>query len=172
MSNMGEDARTTRDAFFNTAEAYRLSAIALEDARLRKTKKVGHADKPVQFLYSHAIELYLKALLRQKHSAETIRDQFRHNIEQLVNEAETLGLVVTAEDRDVFAVMANYTLQEMRYIRTGPKTMLETVELEMLRRASLSVRDRVVEALLRKGDLRVRKDGDALQLGPLDPTAP
>jgi len=54
----------------------------------------------------------------------------------------------------------------MRYIRTGPKTMLETVELEMLRRASLSVRDRVVEALLRKGDLRVRKDGDALQLGP------
>jgi hypothetical protein len=28
----------------------------------------------------------------------------------------------------------------MRYIRTGPKTMLETVELEMLRRASLSVR--------------------------------
>jgi len=80
--------------------------------------------------------------------------------------AETLGLVVTPEDRDVFAVIANYTLQEMRYIRTGPKTMLETVELEMLRRASLSVRDRVVEALLRKGDLRVRKDGDALQLGP------
>lgn len=35
--------------------------------------------------------------------------------------------------------------------------MLETVELEMLRRASLSVRDRVVEALLRKGDLRVRR---------------
>ena len=69
-----------------------------------------------------------------------------------MNEAETLGLVVMAEDRDVFAVMANYTLQEMRYIRTGPKTMLETVELEMLRRASLSVRDRVVEALLRKGD--------------------
>jgi hypothetical protein len=71
--------------------------------------------------------------------------------------AETLGLVVTPEDRDVFAVIANYTLQEMRYIRTGPKTMLETVELEMLRRASLSVRDRVVEALLRKGDLRVRR---------------
>ena len=43
---------------------------------------------------------------------------------------------------------------------------LQSVELEMLRRASLSVRDRVVEALLRKGDLRVRKDGDALQLGP------
>jgi hypothetical protein len=41
--------------------------------------------------------------------------------------AETLGLVVTPEDRDVFAVIANYTLQEMRYIRTGPKTMLETV---------------------------------------------
>ena len=55
-------------------------------------------------------------------------------------QAQRGKLLRTPEDRDVFAVIANYTLQEMRYIRTGPKTMLETVELEMLRRASLSVR--------------------------------
>ena len=47
--------------------------------------------------------------------------------------------------------------------------MLETVELEMLRRASLSVRDRVVEALLRKGDLRVRRASIGASLIPPRP---
>jgi hypothetical protein len=57
-------------------------------------------------------------------------------------------------------------LLEMRYIKTGPKTLLETVELEKLRRTTLSIRDRVLDVLLLKGDLRERRDGDALQLGP------
>ena len=122
---MDDDDRTTREGFFNTAEAYRLSAVALQQHPV----EIGHADKPVQFLYSHAIELYLKALLRQKHSVKTIRDQFRHNIQKLVEEAETLGLVVACEDRDVFAVMEDTdVLLEMRYIRTGSKTSLETAE--------------------------------------------
>jgi hypothetical protein len=157
-----DDDRTTREGFFNTAEAYRLSAVALQQHPV----EIGHADKPVQFLYSHAIELYLKALLRQKHSVKTIRDQFRHNIQKLVEEAETLGLVVACEDRDVFAVMEDTdVLLEMRYIRTGSKTSLETAEPEKLRRTSLGVRDRVADALLLKGDLLLRREGEALQLG-------
>jgi hypothetical protein len=160
---MDDDDRTTREGLFNTAEAYRLSAMALE----RHPVEVGHAAKPVQFLYSHAIELFLKALLRQKHSVKTIRDEFRHDIKKLVAEAETLGLVVSCEDRDVFAVMEDTdVLLEMRYIRTGTKTSLETIELGKLRRTSLSVRDRVAEALLLKGDLIRRADGEWLQLGP------
>ena len=53
---------------FNTAEAYGLSAMTLDEAQVR----TGHAAKPVQFLYSHAIELYLKALLRTEHSIEAV----------------------------------------------------------------------------------------------------
>ena len=96
-----DDDRTTSMGLFNTAEAYRLSAMALEQAQV----EFGHADKPVQFLYAHAIELYLKALLRQGHSVEAIRKSFGHNTRLLVKEAEKLGLFVTAGDRDVFAIM-------------------------------------------------------------------
>jgi hypothetical protein len=151
---MDDDDRTTREGLFNTAEAYRLSAMALEQHPV----DIGHAAKPVQFLYSHAIELFLKALLRQKHGVAAIRDKFRHDIAKLVAEAETLGLVVPCEDRDVFGVMENTdVLLQMRYIKTGPKTLLETVELEKLRCATLSIRDRVIDVLLLKGDLRAHR---------------
>ena len=105
---------------FNTAEAYRLSAAVLDKAQV----KTGHAAKPVQFLYSHAIELYLKALLRTQHSVGVV-EKYSHNIGRLVKDAETLGLFVTTGDREVFAVMADTNaLIEMRYIRTGAKTPL------------------------------------------------
>jgi HEPN domain-containing protein len=41
-----------------------------------------------------ALELYLKALLLQKHSVQTLTDKLGHNIKRLVQEAEALGLVV------------------------------------------------------------------------------
>jgi hypothetical protein len=50
--------------------------------------------------------------------------------------------------------------------KTGPKTPLDLVELEKLRRTSLSIRNRVADALLLKGDLVARRDGETLQLGP------
>src|SRR5262245_57306413 len=104
---------------FNTAEAYRLSAISLEQAKV----KSGHADSPIRFLYYHAIELYLKALLRQKHSVGAMKSDFGHSIQQLVPEAEKLGLCVMEEDREVFSLMIDTdAVIEARYIRTGPKT--------------------------------------------------
>ena len=60
--------------------------------------KSGHADSPIRFPYYHPLELYLKALLRQKHSVETIRKEFGQNTERLVKEAEALGLVVVHEE--------------------------------------------------------------------------
>jgi len=129
---------------------------------------IGHAAKPVQFLYSHAIELFLKALVRQEHSVETLKDQFGHSIKRLLAEAETLGLVVPCEDRDVLAIMENTdVLLQMRYIKTGPKTLLETVELEKLRRTALSIRDRFLDVLLLKGDLRERRRGEVVEIGPV-----
>jgi hypothetical protein len=144
-----DDDRTTSMGLFNTAEAYRLSAMALELAQA----KIGHADKPVQLLYAHAIELYLKALLRQEHSVEAIRKGLGHNTGLLVKEAEKLGLFVTAGDRDVFAIMEDTdALIEMRYIRTGAKTSLN---LKALSRVCKSVRDSV-GGLLREADMLVR----------------
>jgi hypothetical protein len=99
-----DDDRTTSMGPFNTAEAYRLAAIKLGEPSVWG----GHAYKPVQFLYCHAIELYLKALLRQKHSVEVITNKFRHDTKGLVREAENLGLFVTTRDRDIFATFGRH----------------------------------------------------------------
>ena len=50
---------------FNYAEAYWQSARTF--AAANKVKH-GHAESPIRTLYYHAIELYLKSLLRQHHS--------------------------------------------------------------------------------------------------------
>ena len=96
-----DDERTTSLGLFNTAEAYRLSAMALPALKVNS----GFAEMPVRFLYYHALELYLKALLRQKHSMATVRDKFGHKIKLPLREAETLGLVVGEIDRFVLALM-------------------------------------------------------------------
>jgi len=143
-----EDDRTTSMGLFNTAEAYRLSATVLDQAQVR----IGHAAKPVQFLYSHAIELYLKSLLRTRHSIEVV-EKYGHNIGRLIKDAEALGLFVTTGDREVFAAMADTdALIEMRYIRTGAKTSLN---LKALSHTSKSVRDSIGD-LLRKAGVPVR----------------
>lgn len=66
---------------FHTAEAWRPAAMALV-----RPKLIGHAEKPVRFLSYQALELYLKGLLRQKHSVQ-ILNKFGHNIKRPVQEA-------------------------------------------------------------------------------------
>jgi hypothetical protein len=148
-----DDELSNSMGLYNTAEAYRLSAMVLEDAKLN----IGHAKLPVFFLYYHALELFLKALLRQKHSVEAIRDNFGHKTKRLVKEAEVLGLVIRDEDRDLFSIMGGTDAVIIaRYIRTGGLTKKETwPTFEDLRRTCKSVRDGV-GALLRKANVRVR----------------
>ena len=143
------DERTTSLGLFNTAEAYRLSARKLQAAKVRH----GHADKPLRFLYYHALELYLKALLRQKHSMATVRNKFGHQIKLLVREAETHGLVVGENDRTVLMLIDNTgAMIDSRYIRTG-STLLVT--LEALRRTCKNIRDGV-GIILRDNGVLVR----------------
>ena len=144
-----DDERTNSLGLFNTAEAYRLSARALQAAKVRH----GNADKPLRFLYYHALELYLKALLREKHSMATVRNKFGHQIKLLVREAETLGLVVGENDRTVLMLIDNTdAMIDSRYIRTGTRLL---VTLESLRRTCKSIRDGV-GTILRSNRVPVR----------------
>jgi len=59
-----DEHRTNSVGLFHTAESYWRSAVALREAKVRAT----HPDNPIRLLYYHAIELYLKAFLRQHHS--------------------------------------------------------------------------------------------------------
>jgi HEPN domain-containing protein len=147
MMTSDDDQRTTSLGLFNTADAFELSAIALEDVKV----DAGHAASPILLCYYHALELYLKALLRQKHNVETIT-KFGHNIERLVKEAEALGLVIADENREVFFKADTKAILEARYIRTGPKRWPQLAEL---RRACKRVRDGVGD-LLREAGVPVR----------------
>jgi HEPN domain-containing protein len=140
-----DDERTNSLGLFNTAEAFRLSAMALPIRH-------GHADKPPRFLYCHALELYLKALLRQKHSIVTVR-KLGHRIKLLMREAETLGLVVGDDDRAVLTLINDTdAMIDSRYIRTGTKRL---ATLDALSRTSKSIRD-AIGTVLRRNRVPVR----------------
>jgi HEPN domain-containing protein len=149
MAKLDGEARTTSIGLFNTAEAFRLSAMALPTIKVSS----GFAEMPVRFLYYHALELYLKALLRQQHSAAALSKKFVHKIERLLKGAEALGLLITDEDREVFSLMANTNaVVESRYLKTGSKTW---PTLGALNRTCGSIRDSV-GVILHKNGVPVR----------------
>jgi hypothetical protein len=140
-----ENERTNAMGLFNTAHSYWKSATALEKAKLKLT----HADDPIRFLYYHAIELFLKALVRQAHGVEEVRKKFGHKIGPLVEEAVKLGLFVMDKDREVFGLMADTdTVIESRYIRTGFKTWPSMGALE---RTCKSMHESVGKNLRQRG---------------------
>jgi hypothetical protein len=138
--------RTNSMGLFNAAEAFWKSAVALEKAKV----KVGHAESPVRTLYYHAIELYLKALLRQHYSVDMLGKKFGHNTTRIVKMAEELGLLVMDEDREVFALMGDTDIVvRARYIRTGSGTF---PTLEALNRVCKTLRESVA-IILRKAEI-------------------
>jgi hypothetical protein len=143
LPNSDVDERTNSLGLFNFAEAYRLSAIALQLENIAH----GHAHTPVRMLYHHAIELYLKALLRQKYSVTVLTKRFRHDIKRMTKETPM------DEDREVFGVLTETNaFIEARYIITGAKTF---VTFEALNRTCDSLREGV-GGILRKNGVMVR----------------
>ena len=112
----------------------------------------GHADSPVRTLYYHAIELYLKALLRQHYRVDELQNKFRHNIKRMRAKAEKSGLSLMDEDREVLALMKGDVLIRARYIRTGFFTF---PTLEALDRTCRSLRHGIAK-LLQKAGVKVR----------------
>jgi hypothetical protein len=144
---MTDEDRTNSMGLFNRAEAYRLSAMALENRQLR------HVHEPIEFLYCHSVELYLKALVRQKHGVKKLQKKFSHNIGRLVRAAEKLGLNISQHDHELLAMMNDTDMMiESRYIRTGTKTR---PTFAALRYTSKNVRDGV-GSLLRQNGVMVR----------------
>jgi hypothetical protein len=144
-----DNERTNSMGLFNTAEAYWKSGAALQKAKV----KSGHADSPVRFLYYHAIELYLKALLRQHYSVDKLADKFGHKTKKLMRAAEEVGLMFMDEDKEVFSIMGDTNaVIRVRYIKTGTATW---PTFEALDRTCKSLRTSV-GAALRKAGVMVR----------------
>lgn len=142
-----DNERTNSAGLFNSADGFWVSAKALQAAKV----KHGHAISPVQYLYYHAIELYLKSLLRQKYGIDEVRTQFGHNTLRLVGEAENLGMQVMEADREVFSLMGETdAVIESRYLRTGSK---QWPTFESLDRTCKSLRGSIGRILGDKGVL-------------------
>ncbi|CDO36022.1 hypothetical protein [Novosphingobium sp. KN65.2] len=113
----GQDERTTATGLFHFAHSYAASAITLTEHQVRAT----HRDAPIRYLFAHAAELYLKAFCRL-HGVpvrELSGRSLGHNLEALVDKANTLGLGADPKLCACLAAMNNAILH--RYIVTGAR---------------------------------------------------
>lgn len=114
------ETRTTPVGMLHYAHAYAVSAITLA----KEDIGVTHSDAPVRFLFSHAIELYIKAYLLLKGvPVKELRSRaLGHDLKKLTSKAVELGLDVSEEHRLSIEV-ANEAILD-RYIETGARTVL------------------------------------------------
>ena len=116
---------------FNFAHSFWQAGSALRTGDW--AKGVSHASKPVEFLYWHAIELFLKAFLLASGISETDlrKSTYGHNIRALAREATDRGLRLKDRDSEVLSLMQTKDdMIELRYITPGTRTVPEHEELE------------------------------------------
>jgi hypothetical protein len=91
-----QESRTTAMGLYNTACSYHLAARELEKIALRGT----HPSMPVQLLYFHAIELFLKSFLRLSHSVAQLSSRdLGHKLPILAKVAMEHKLFITRKMR-------------------------------------------------------------------------
>lgn len=119
------DNRTTPLGLFHYAHSYWASAVALS----KTSPDCTHRDAPVNYLYFHAIELYLKSFLRLRGwSLARLKSDVRHGLGRAFDAAVAEGLPDDAETRNVVALIdANYI--RSRYIETGAFTTASPLAL-------------------------------------------
>jgi hypothetical protein len=150
MTAEDDDAeRTTSIGLYNYAGSYSGCAHAL--ARV-KPRGVTHPDEPINFLFYHSIELYLKAYLRFKgHTPKELASRkFWHDFGALTERAVELGLILNENDKTVLEFMRDTdAVLRARYIKVGAARRMAHL---VLLRASRSLRQSVGEALLEAGE--------------------
>jgi hypothetical protein len=140
-----DESRTTSMGLFNYADAYRMSGEALMAAKI----ETAHAESPVRFLYYHAIELFLKAFLREHDHSIAELETFGHRISKLTARAAELGLTFSDRDREVLDLMGEPdVVMRSRYIQTGCFTW---PRVEALSDACENIRQDVGAALKQSG---------------------
>ena len=128
---MLEEERTTPIGLFNYAHSFWGAAKALDS--LQRKEHVTHSDSPTEFLYWHAIELFLKAfLLADGVPLDKLRKgKFGHNITNLTAEAKKRKLPLTTKDQALLSFMpSTEDMIELRYLKVGARTRPEFFEIE------------------------------------------
>lgn len=155
------EERTTAIGLFNTAQSYWQSALHLEAAQV----PVSHPHAAVNFLFCHAIELYLKAYLRAKGFTLSDLKKMRHNIAELASVAKTIGLTYQSSTEELLshitheevAIESRYLVTSFKNIPTSEAFDEAASELDdsigtALQAVNITVRKRNFEKPLPKGE--------------------
>jgi hypothetical protein len=112
-----DDERTTEVGLYHYARSYRAAADYLDPGPSKVAST--HPDAPRDFLYIHAIELYLKAFLRLNGSGVKFLKSQSHDIPSLGNLAAKKGLIFDTDTHRVITLLSRDNVFGVRYIRTG-----------------------------------------------------
>ena len=142
---MSNDDVTTAIGLYHYGLSYQRAADALGEIKLRST----HPHAPRSFLYYHAIELYMKAFLRNSGLSVSYLKSLGHNVSKLKAKYVEHGGFLMDEDIEVLRLMqAGNSPMRSRYIETG---LLLAPSLEALNRTAESLGETVFLALKKLG---------------------
>ncbi len=133
----GEGSECTRPVgLFLSGEAFFLTARHAREALDAKELRLRF-HMPVYYLYSHALELVLKAFLSATGFSEKklSSKQFGHNLQKLWDKCIEEGLQVAALNEpfvgEAVEMLSPYaTRYEFRYLQTGPKQLPVLIDVE------------------------------------------
>ncbi|MCF8878628.1 hypothetical protein L5876_02245 [Hyphobacterium sp. SN044] len=139
-----DDERTTAIGLFNFAESYRICADSLTNSRPSGLR----FEQPIQFLYWHALELFLKAFLRAKGvGIAELKSRYGHNLKKLQAEAINRGFIKLELAAWLIENWQPMDIFETRYIRTGAA---QIPHLEDLALAVVELK-RTIEPIVMRG---------------------
>jgi hypothetical protein len=131
--------------YYNFAASYHVAADLIAEQGLRAT----HPQAPAACLYYHAIELYLKSVLRLHGISSKKLQKIGHNFRELRSRAEEYGLDLQGDDSEILKLMAHGDVwSRARYLETG---FIRVPALTGLRRTSSTLREWAATAM-RKAD--------------------
>jgi HEPN domain-containing protein len=111
-----DDDRITAMGLYQIAESYRICGSSL----VTQLPSVLKSDDPVRFLFFHAIELYLKAVLRSSGASVLQVKTIGHNIEKLIDMTKSSGFALPTDAEQGLVFFADQAaIMETRYLKTG-----------------------------------------------------
>jgi hypothetical protein len=145
-SDISEEDRTTSLGLFRYSLEYFAAALTAHDALSEGREHGGRPAVPVYNMCGQAIELGLKAYLREQGAnLETLR-KIGHNLEGAFNQALAKGYTSNADTEHLKILNEMYATHQFRYIRTGFVTLLDPDPLfelvaTVLRPTAISIPD-------------------------------
>jgi hypothetical protein len=144
------DDRTTPIGLYHYGRSYHEAARALMATKVNST----HPYAPIDFLFFHAIELFLKSFLLSTGTSLARLEKIRHDIRNLRDRSVKAGLAIEAETDAVLDFIAqDGAIMRSRYIITG---LYKEIDRALIDRSCAQIRGAVCNFVSTKSGVRLR----------------